>query len=260
MMNRLATAWAVLGVLPIGAGIAQVGQPPAPTCSRQSHENQLPSGNTWYIQEKIVGWYEVVAPIENIVHTTKKSQWYTIDAYACTVVPCGTLEYPGPITWQQVTRERTCWGVSGSVSASAKAGLLTKLFTDLTIAVDFGGEFNKCVEKELRITVPYPQFQCFPTHLREVWTRGTHFGNVNEADEAWRWTRSNGEEILTYCNLKTASGDASDDTGRHLQKAPIACSGDPIYPDDLYDGKRALHCCDPNCDDPEICCGCTGGH
>jgi len=239
-----------------------VGQPPdpIPTCSLQHHRSQLPAGDTWYIQEKIVGWYQVVAPIENITHVLKKGQWYTIDPFACGLPPCGTINYPGPIVWEQVTRERSCWGVNGSVSASAKAGLLTKLFTDLQIEVEVGGEFNKCVEKEKRITAPFPQFQCYPTHLREVWMRGTHFGNVNEADEAWRWTRANGEETYTYCGLKTAAGDAFDEAGWHLQKAPIACSGDPIFPDDIYDGKRALHCCDPACDGPDVCCGCSGGN
>lgn len=156
-------------------------------------------------------------------------------------------------------REETCWGAQGSVSGSAKLGLVTKLITDLEANVSVGGEFSKCIEKETRIVDPIPKFQCYPRHVREVMLHRMHFGTVTEG-ERWRWIRVSGEEAFTFCNLKYGSAEAWDDVGWHHQIAPQACLGDPILPDDIHDGMRELHCCDPACLGGEVCCGCSGGN
>lgn len=235
-------------------------------CTTQQHYSQFPDGWTcrawgWVTEHD---WYNVVVDGEDILTFEGKGNWNQLDAYFCGYTACGQIVPPNPYEYTEETEVEVCLTVGVTINSEASASLRLKLLAELGIQVQAGWniEVNGCFRKRWSQTYSLGRFQCYPTKWREVWTRRTLNGYVEEAAQRITWRVRTGpgctgdwQSVVTYCGHRRTNGEADDTSGLHIQQPPVFDPDEDIPPDDPYDGIRLHPCCDGMDENPP-CCGC----
>jgi len=218
---------------------------------------------------------ELETVIDDVVVTrTGDSGWKKATACNCIAVPFGDplwVESCPDVTFRESATTEWCWGVSGSISAEGRIALLNRLFGEIGLGVEIGGELSDCDSVTLEHELDIERRNCFDNFARILKFKREVTGRRTEAKVVKQWvcTFPDGDQIgvITNCGVSTVEASASTEVvDFQFAPHPPSCHGPDVGDPDPFDGQRLEPCfnCETlgvdgivGCPDagPELCCG-----